>query len=87
MPCGSENFWRNILPPSSRPKGKPSKKTRSWWHCFHTHCHENLVPKFKSLAREETYPELLGFVLCPSSGILEARKRNVSEAGSVPILG
>jgi hypothetical protein len=44
---------------------------------IHTHCHENLVPKLKSLAIEETYPELLGFVLCQSSGVLEARKRNI----------
>jgi hypothetical protein len=36
---------------------------------------------------EEPYgPELLGFGICPSSGILETRKHKDSETGSVSVL-
>jgi hypothetical protein len=44
-----------------------------------------MMPGPKS-AREKEYSELLGFGLCSSSGILENRKHDVSDSGSVSVL-
>jgi hypothetical protein len=64
-----------LLELRSKPSKKPVKAGAQLLECYNTTWHYN---------PEDS--ELLGFWTFPSSGILETRKHDVSETGSVFIL-
>jgi hypothetical protein len=56
---------------------------QTWWACSQQR--QRSVSGFRSVDLDGS-SEVLGFLLCPSFGILKTRKHSVSETGSVSVL-